>query len=277
MGKITIKGCALIVVALGLWEEAESAPTATSHFASLGVGHPQLLGVLLTALLIFVGICLFAGPDRVFGWRDRILGRSTTSSAYVTEDSSSVGSQEAAQPNQAPLFPPGRPDDYSPRAAAMRKSLALRSTAAQDTEAPSEEATSMSRSIEQLAQAAVLAQHQRAEHLASLYHAGTRLQTAINVGRLRSPADAFYGTSNERQAQREQEVRQWDQLVLEALPESMRAVWKKAGVPPGNYALALIEPTTNITDLTNFLTAKQRCLKNLVAQLGEQEITRAGP
>lgn len=55
-------------VVWGAVEEVQGTPQAARWLASAGVKHGQLLGLLITGLLMLVAVLLLAGPERVQGW-----------------------------------------------------------------------------------------------------------------------------------------------------------------------------------------------------------------
>lgn len=129
-----------------------------------------------------------------------------------------------------------------------------------------------SAAIKQLAQAANHGRQKLAEDLATEYHAGKVLRNQINLDRVRLFSEAISGTSEKRQIEREQLARKWDRGVLSRLPPDLRDSWKQVATPlDDDSTLALIEPTTDIAGVIDFLTAKLAHLKTIVKQLGDSQ------
>lgn len=70
--------------------------------------------------------------------------------------------------------------------------------------------------------------------------------------------------------QREQEAMKWDRLVRAALPYGFHDAWDEAAEPlGGRSALSLIQPTTDVSGVTDFLSAKLTGLHEIIEQLDE--------
>jgi hypothetical protein len=129
---------------------------------------------------------------------------------------------------------------------------------------------SMSASVQQLARAAEYGKQEAAKELAQRYHEGKALRTQINLGRALLLSDTINGTADQRQVQREQEAMKWDGLVRAALPYGFHDTWKDAAEPLGDgSALSLIQPTTDVSGVTDFISAKLTCLHGIIEQLDE--------
>jgi hypothetical protein len=129
---------------------------------------------------------------------------------------------------------------------------------------------SMSASVQQLARAADYGRQEAAKELAQRYHEGKALRTQINVGRALLLSDTINGTADQRQVQREQEAMKWDGLVRAGLPYNFHDAWDEAAEPLGDgSALSLIQPTTDVSGVTAFISAKLTCLHGIIEQLDE--------
>jgi hypothetical protein len=109
---------------------------------------------------------------------------------------------------------------------------------------------------------------QRAERLVALYRDGERLRASIFWSASSIPGDLIRGTANQRQVERERLARDWDTNVLAVLADEDRRKWIAAStLPEAHPGRSLIEPTTNIAGIRDFLTAKLDCLKEIISHL----------
>jgi hypothetical protein len=108
---------------------------------------------------------------------------------------------------------------------------------------------------------------QESERLAAHYKEGEQLRASISLSTSFIPDDIVWGTANQRQVQRERLARDWDARVLAVLPDDARSRWIAVSTLPAAPQPRLIEPTTTIRRITEFLTAKLDCLKEIICQL----------
>jgi hypothetical protein len=109
---------------------------------------------------------------------------------------------------------------------------------------------------------------QKAERLVALYRDGERLRASIFWSASSIPGDLIRGTANQSQVERERLARDWDTGVLAVLADDHRRKWISAStLLEAHPARSLIEPTTNIAGIRDFLTAKLDCLKEIISQL----------
>jgi hypothetical protein len=109
---------------------------------------------------------------------------------------------------------------------------------------------------------------QKSERLVVLYRDGERLRASILWSASSIPGDLIRGTANQRQVERELLARDWDAGVLAVLADDDRRKWIAVStLPEAHPARSLIEPTTNIVGIRDFLTAKLDCLKEIISHL----------
>jgi hypothetical protein len=112
-----------------------------------------------------------------------------------------------------------------------------------------------------------------AERLAPLYHKGKELRTRMRLAPPMILGGQLTGNADQRLLEWENSVREWDGRVLRELHEEKRHAlvfqWQSAGsLPPRHSTLGLIEPTTDIAQLSKFMDAKLGELREIIEGLG---------